>query len=104
MLRRTVFMVLASTLMIGCASTIYDKAGNSWDAWIGTSKDDRVKDLGIPIRCHTFKSGGETCEWLIRWNADITGTMNIQFDPRGNACQWTYRDPYEERRSQNKCS
>jgi hypothetical protein len=98
------WLILATLLTAGCAGAIYDRAETSWNAWIGSSKDDRVKDLGIPTRCHTFKSGGEVCEWPVRWNAELGGTMTVQFDSRGNACQWTYRDLYEERRSRATCS
>ncbi len=97
-------IVLLSVLTIGCANTMYDTAAASWDTWIGVSKDDRVREMGIPTRCHTFKSGGESCEWPIRWNAETNGSMTVQFDSRGNACQWTYRDLYEERRSRHQCS
>lgn len=104
MLSHLSFMALVGLLSVGCAASMYDKASQSWDTWIGTSKDDRVRNLGIPTRCHAFKSGGEACEWPIRWTVDTIGTITLQFHTNGNVCQWTYRDPYEERRSQNQCS
>ncbi len=87
----------------GCVAS-YDKAALSWDAWVGTSKDERVKDLGIPTRCHAFKAGGEACEWPIRWTPEAAGTLTLQFDAKGQTCQWVYRDPYGDRRSQQQCS
>ena len=98
------FPLVTILLTVGCASSYYDKAAQSWDAWIGTSKDERVRDLGIPTRCHVFKGGGEACEWPIRWNAEATGNMTVQFDSKGQVCQWTYRDAYGDRRSQSQCS
>jgi hypothetical protein len=100
---RTSMLALVGMLTAACASTIYDKAAQTWDTWLGASKDERVRDLGIPTRCHTFRGGGEACEWPIRWNSEATGTMTVHFDPRGQACQWTYRDTYEDRRSRNTC-
>jgi hypothetical protein len=104
MVGRACALMLLGLYAAGCASTVYDKASHTWDTLIGTSKDDRVRDLGIPTRCHTFRSGGEACEWPIRWNSEAVGTMTVQFDARGQACQWTYRDSYEDRRSRNTCS
>jgi hypothetical protein len=94
---------LVMLLTTGCMASVYDKATHSWEGWIGTSKDDRVRDLGIPMRCHAFKTGGEACEWPIRWAADSVGAITIQFDTKGNACSWTYRDAYSDQRSRSQC-
>ena len=91
-------------LTVGCASSYYDKAAQHWDTWIGTSKDERVRDLGIPTRCHVFKGGGEACEFPVRFTAVEMGTMTLQFDSKGQVCQWTYRGSYDGRRSQSQCS
>lgn len=90
--------------LLGCVGHMYEEAAHKWDAWIGTSKDDRVRDLGVPARCHAFKTGGEMCEWPVRWTPDTTGTVNVQFDANGVVCHWTYRDYYGERQSQAVCS
>ena len=99
---RIVF-VMTSLLAWGCGAPFLDKEAQSWDAWIGTSKDDLVKKFGIPTRCHTFKSAGEACEWPVRL-PNQAGPLTIQFDARGNACQWTYRDVYGDRQSRSQCS
>ncbi|MFO0707885.1 MAG: hypothetical protein U0412_13635 [Nitrospira sp.] len=98
----TVTTAVGLIILTGCAS--YDRAMTSWDGWIGTSKDSRVKDLGIPTRCHVFKAGGEACEWPIRWTPESAGTLTLQFDAKSQVCEWTYRDPYGDRRSQSQCS
>lgn len=100
---RIVF-VMTSLLAWGCGGSYIENRTQSWDAWVGTSKDDRVKELGIPTRCHTFKSGGEACEWPARLYTDFGGTITIQFDAKGNVCEWTYRDLYGDRRSRSQCS
>lgn len=88
----------------GCAGHMYEDLALKWDSWIGTSKDDRVRESGIPTRCHAFKNGGEICEWQVRWTQDTAGTINVQFDAKGIACHWTYRDYYGERQGQATCS
>ncbi len=94
----------AITLMwSGCAEAPYGKSEQSWDSWIGSTKDDRVRDQGIPTRCHTFKNGGEACEWPIMWSPNNNGTITISFDGKGTACQWSYKDSYIERRSSQQC-
>lgn len=104
MVHLRIVFVMTSLLAWGCEATYLDKEGQSWDAWIGTSKDDLVKKYGIPTRCHTFKSAGEACEWPVR-SPNAVGTLTIQFDAKGNACQWTYRDPMVgDRRSGSQCS
>ena len=54
--------------------------------WIGSTKDGRVKDQGIPTRCHMFKSGGEACEWPVMWAPNSVGTITMIFDSKGVAC------------------
>lgn len=96
-------VVTTGLLLNGCADGGYGKSDQSWDGWIGSTKDDRVRDQGIPTRCHSFKSGGEACEWPIIWGPNSSGTLTIIFDSKGTACQWIYRDSYVERRSTKQC-
>lgn len=98
-----IVLVMTSLLVWGCVVPNLDTEAQSWDAWIGISKDDLVKKFGIPTRCHTFKSAGEACEWPVRLPAQA-GPLTVQFDARGNACQWTYRDVYGDRHSRSQCS
>jgi hypothetical protein len=93
----------AAAVLIGCAETMYKQREQTWNAWIGSTKDDRVKGQGIPTRCHSFKSGGEACEWPVTWAPSETGTITISFDGNGKACQWIYKDAYSERRSTHQC-
>ena len=58
---------------------------------------------GIPTCCHTFKSGGEACEWPVMWAPNSVGTITMNFDPKGVACQWSYKDAYIEKRSAQQC-
>ena len=101
-----ILFVMTSLLAWGCDGPYLEKENQSWDAWIGISKDDLVKKVGIPTRCHTFKSAGEACEWPVQKPnvAGTFGTLTVQFDARGNACQWTYRDFIGDRRSRSQCS
>jgi len=103
MMGRLLVILAIGTSLYGCAETGYGKSDESWNTWIGTTKDDRVKDQGIPTRCHTFKSGGEACEWPVTWAPNSVGTITMTFDPKGIACQWSYKDVYIEKRSAQKC-
>ncbi len=100
---RWLVVALVSIGAWGCGMGQYDRASGLWDSWIGSTKDHRVKDLGIPTRCHTFQSKGEVCEWPIQWAPDASGNITIQFDGKGLVCEWTYRDAYEMRRSESHC-
>jgi len=99
---RIVF-VTTSLLAWGWGGSYIGNKTESWDAWIGTSKDDLVKKVGVPTRCHTYKSGGEACEWPVRLPTE-GGTLTVEFDARGNACEWTHRDLFGDHRSRNQCS
>jgi hypothetical protein len=97
--------VIAGILLLyGCGEAVYGKSEQSWNGWIGSTKDERVRDQGIPTRCHAFKSGGEACEWPIIWGPSLSGTLTITFDGQGRACQWIYKDVYTDRRSLQQCS
>lgn len=89
--------------LVGCIGSALDDSAHKWDAWLGASKDDRVRELGIPTRCHAFRSGGEVCEWPLRTGPDTVDSISLTFDARGAACQWMYRGFYGDRRSQNGC-
>jgi hypothetical protein len=102
--QRGLVLLTAIVGLIGCATQYYGDAPHKWDSWIGTSKDDRVRESGIPTRCHAFKNIGEICEWQVRWTQDTAGTIDVQFDAKGIACHWTYRDYYGERQGQATCS
>jgi len=91
------------TGLAACTGSALDDSAHKWDAWLGTSKDDRVRELGIPTRCHAFRAGGEVCEWVVPVEGGGTETLGLNFDAKGTACQWTYRGFYGERRSQNSC-
>ena len=103
MISRLFTIIAAGLLLYGCAAPGLGTSEQSWNAWIGTTKDERVRDQGIPTRCHTFKSGDEACEWPIRWAPDSLGSITIIFDRKGTACQWLYKDAYSERRSTQQC-
>jgi hypothetical protein len=95
-------VLITSLFACGCSASL-DRETPSWDEGIGASKDDLVKKLGVPTRCHTFKSAGEACEWPVG-SPSQPGTITVQFDAVGNACQWTYRDHFGDMRSRRQCS
>jgi hypothetical protein len=97
-------IVMAMMLSLyGCGGAMQGKSEESWNSWMGTTKDERVREQGIPTRCHTFKSGGEACEWPIVWGPSMSGTITLSFDAKGTACQWAYKDAYGEQRSTQHC-
>lgn len=98
--------VLIAVLVVGltgCAEYALEDSTRKWDLWLGTTKDDRVRELGIPTRCHAFRAGGEVCEWVVPVEGGRTETLGLNFDAKGTTCQWTYRGFYGDRRSQNSC-
>jgi hypothetical protein len=102
-------LTIAAVMLLAlsaCAGHMLENASLKWDSWVGTTKDDRVRDLGIPARCHTFKSGGEICEWSMLWKGEVEMEENVSllFDAKGIMCQWVYRGFYGERRSSSLCS
>ncbi len=103
MIGRLFTIVAVSFALCGCGGSTYGKSEESWNTWIGTTKDERVRDQGIPTRCHVYKSGGEACEWPIMWAPGSSGTITISFDSKGTACQWIYKDAFMERRSMHQC-
>lgn len=36
-----------------------------WNAWLGKSKDQRIKEFGLPDNCMKLESGEEVCEWKV---------------------------------------
>jgi hypothetical protein len=46
-----VMMVMLVVFLQGCAGGDIKEASAKWDKWLGTHKDDRVRELGLPTRC-----------------------------------------------------
>ncbi len=100
---RVIVVLASSLLMIGCWVKGIDDHMHRFDGWIASTKDERVRELGIPLRCHQFKTGGEMCEWPYRVGLDAVDTINLSFDGKNTVCSWFYRGFYGERRSQATC-
>ena len=96
-------LALALSVLGGCAISGGGVHVNRWDSMLGTDKDTRVKELGVPLRCHTFKNGGELCEWNYVLEGGKTEPVWLQFDQKGIVCQWTYRGFYGQETSMAKC-
>ncbi len=47
----------AVLLLAGCANQELQEFSQQWDQWLGSSKDARIREMGIPTRCHAFKDG-----------------------------------------------
>ncbi|MGC3973701.1 MAG: hypothetical protein QM771_04865 [Nitrospira sp.] len=64
---RTLFslgVMAVGLTLAGCMNQEIHEYSPKWDSWMGSTKDDRIKEMGIPTRCHSFKDGGEVCEWI----------------------------------------
>lgn len=90
-------------LLAGCANQELQEYSQQWDQWLGSSKDSRVREMGIPTRCHAFKDGAEVCEWTIPTQDGRNETIGLTFDPHGRTCQWAYRGFYGQKKSQATC-
>nr|MBA3753158.1 hypothetical protein [Nitrospira sp.] len=65
MMRMFSIALMAGLLPVaGCLNQEIHEYSPKWDSWTGSSKDERIKEMGIPTRCHAFKDGGEVCEWV----------------------------------------
>ena len=90
-------------LLFGCAEGDIKEASARWDKWLGSHKDDRVREMGLPTRCYSFRDGAEVCEWSQQGEGGRMESMVIAFDQNGLACQWEYRDFYGQHRSRALC-
>jgi hypothetical protein len=70
---------------------------------MGSSKDDRIKDMGIPTRCHSFKDGSEVCEWTVPQQDGRQDLVGVTFNGKGQACAWSYRGFYGMQKSKQSC-
>lgn len=101
--------ILACGVTIGlltltaCVSQEIHEFSPKWDSWMGSSKDDRIKEMGIPTRCHTFKEGGEVCEWMVPLQDGRQDLIGLTFTPKGQVCQWSYRGFYGMQKSKQSC-
>lgn len=100
-----VMITMLALSLFGCAGGGADikEASTKWDKWLGTHKDDRVRELGLPTRCYSFRNGAEMCEWSQQGEGGRMESMVIAFDQNGMACQWEYRDFYGQQRSKAVC-
>ena len=99
----SVVIVMLLLSLFGCAGGDIKEASAKWDKWLGTHKDDRVRDLGLPTKCYSFRNGAEACEWSQQGEGGRMDSMIISFDQNGLACQWEYRDFYGQHRSKATC-
>ena len=96
--------VVAVLLMLaGCVNQEIHEYSPKWNSWMGSSKDDRIKDMGIPTKCHSFKDGGEVCEWSIPQQDGRQDLIGLTFNRQGQACAWSYRGFYGMQKSTQSC-
>ena len=55
-------MTVGLLTLAGCVNQEIHEYSPKWDSWMAAARDDRIKEMGIPTRCHSFKEGGEVCE------------------------------------------
>lgn len=99
----SVLVMMLALILQGCAGGDIKEASAKWDKWLGSHKDDRVRELGLPTRCYSFRNGAEVCEWNQQGEGGRSESMVIAFDQNGLACQWEYRDFYGQHRSKAVC-
>ena len=95
---------LAFLLVGGCASQDLEGYTTQYDQWIGSTKDARIREMGIPARCHTFSDGGEVCEWSVQTQDGRNETVGLTFNKQGKTCQWAYRGFYGQKKSNSTCA
>jgi hypothetical protein len=95
---------MACVLLGGCASQDLEGYAAQYDQWLGSTKDARIKEMGIPTRCHAFKDGGEVCEWTVPTQDGRSEMIGLTFGANGKACQWSYRGFYGQKKSNATCA
>jgi hypothetical protein len=104
MKRSEIPMLVAFLLLGGCASQDLEGYSKQYDEWLGSTKDARIREMGIPTKCHAFSDGGEVCEWTVPTQDGRNETIGLTFDMKGKACQWAYRGFYGRQKSATTCS
>ena len=95
-----VAMVLTAA---GCLNQEIHEFSPKWDSWMGSTKDDRIRDMGIPTKCHSFKDGAEVCEWAVPQQDGRQDLVGVTFNGKGQACAWSYRGFYGMQKSKQSC-
>ncbi|MCK6499134.1 MAG: hypothetical protein L6Q38_06600, partial [Nitrospira sp.] len=96
--------IVAAVLTVsGCVNQEIHEFSPMWDAWMGSTKDERIKEMGIPTKCHSFKDGSEVCEWSIPQQDGRQDVIGLTFNGKGQACQWSYRGFYGMQKSKTSC-
>jgi hypothetical protein len=54
-------------------------------------------------KCHSFKDGGEVCEWSVPQQDGRQDLIGLTFNAKGQACQWSYRGFYGMQKSKQSC-
>jgi hypothetical protein len=104
MMRMVAAAAVAMVLTVaGCLNQEIHEFSPTWDSWMGSSKDDRIKDMGIPTRCHSFKDGSEVCEWTVPQQDGRQDLVGVTFNGKGQACAWSYRGFYGMQKSKQSC-
>jgi hypothetical protein len=104
-MRRTgIPLAITFLLLGGCAAQEIEGYTKQYDQWLGSTKDARIKEMGIPARCHTFSDGGEVCEWSVQTQDGRSETVGLTFDKQGKTCQWAYRGFYGQKKSDATCA
>ncbi|HJR77431.1 MAG TPA: hypothetical protein VJ805_10670 [Nitrospiraceae bacterium] len=104
MKRSGIPVAVAFLLLGGCAAQEMEGYTKQYDQWLGTTKDARIKEMGIPAKCHTFSDGGEVCEWSVQTQDGRNETVGLTFDKQGKTCQWSYRGFYGQKKSNTTCA
>jgi hypothetical protein len=99
----SVALVAGLLTVAGCAGQEVNEYAPKWDAWMGSSKDERIREMGIPTKCHSFKDGGEVCEWSVQQQDGRQELIGLTFNAKGQACQWSYRGFYGIQKSKTSC-
>ena len=100
---------------LGNCGPLLDEAQVGWDGWLGKSKDDRIKSIGLPASCTTLTSGEEMCEWRDggvsgggSYNPNFGGSSSVSsyehkrifiYDKNHIAVGWSYQGSWGTRSS-----
>ena len=121
-MKRTIwipFMALVVPILVlsldGCLlhsnEALREQSRPHLNQWLGKTKDERIRKVGIPTKCVTLTSGEEICEWAAHGISGDSGTGGIGYSsyvrswehrvwftytPAGIATTWRYRGAWGE--------
>lgn len=77
---------------------ILNKVSPRWNVWLGKTKDERIRELGLPDRCAVLTTGEEVCEWR-KLGVNWEHKLSFIYDGQRIAREWSYSGSWGQQTS-----